>query len=66
MNKTALITGITGMDGSHLAEFLLSKNYKVYGMERWKSSNNYVNISHISDRITLIKGDLSDQNSLHF
>lgn len=64
MEKTALITGITGMDGSHLAEFLLSKNYKVYGMERWKSSNNYVNISHILDRITLIKGDLSDQNSL--
>ena len=64
MEKTALITGITGMDGSYLAEFLLSKNYKVYGMERWKSSSNYVNISHILDRITLIKGDLSDQNSL--
>jgi GDPmannose 4,6-dehydratase len=64
MNKVALITGITGMDGSHLAEFLLSKNYKVYGMERWKSSSNYINISHILDEITLVKGDLSDQSSL--
>ena len=64
MNKVALISGITGMDGSHLAEFLLSKNYTVYGIDRWKSASNYVNISHILDKITLIKGDLSDQGSL--
>lgn len=62
--KHALITGITGMDGSHLAEFLLSKNYKVYGLERWKSHNDYANIRHLLSDITLLKGDLSDQNSL--
>ena len=64
MSKKALITGITGMDGSHLAEFLLSKNYEVYGLERWKSHSDYQNISHILDRITLLKGDLTDQNSI--
>ena len=64
MSKRALITGITGMDGSHLAEFLLSKNYEVYGLERWKSHSDYQNISHILDRITLLKGDLTDQNSI--
>jgi GDPmannose 4,6-dehydratase len=64
MSKRALITGITGMDGSHLAEFLLSKNYEVYGLERWKSHSDYQNISHLLDRITLLKGDLTDQNSI--
>lgn len=64
MCKKALITGITGMDGSYLAEFLLSLGYEVYGIERWKSFYNHKNISHISDKITLLKGDLSDQSSL--
>lgn len=64
MCKKALITGITGMDGSYLAEFLLSMGYEVYGIERWKSSYDYKNISHILDRITILKGDLSDQSSL--
>ena len=64
MSKKALITGITGMDGSHLAEFLLSKNYEVYGIERWKSHSNYQNINHILDRIVLVKADLDDQNSI--
>lgn len=64
MNKKALITGITGMDGSHLAEFLLNKGYEVYGIVRWKSQNNYQNISHLLDSITLLKADLTDQNSI--
>lgn len=64
MNKTALITGINGMDGSHLADFLLNKGYKVYGLERRSSGENRSNIKHIEDRIHFIKGDLTDQNSL--
>jgi GDPmannose 4,6-dehydratase len=64
MNKKALITGITGMDGSHLAEFLQNKGYEVYGIVRWKSQNNYQNISHLLDSITLLKADLTDQNSI--
>ena len=62
--KTALITGITGQDGSYLAEFLLAKGYTVYGMVRRSSSINYDRISHIQDQLTLIQGDLLDQNSL--
>lgn len=65
MRKVALITGITGMDGSHLAEFLLEKNYIVFGMERWKSNYNYDNLSNIIDKVTLIKGDLTDQQSIN-
>lgn len=64
MSKTALITGINGMDGSHLADFLLDKGYKIYGVERRSSSENRLNIEHILDKVTLIKGDLTDQNSL--
>tara|TARA_R110001583_G_scaffold72898_4_gene203552 strand:+ start:3700 stop:4683 length:984 start_codon:yes stop_codon:yes gene_type:complete len=63
-NKTALITGINGMDGSHLADFLLEKGYKVYGMERRSSSPNRLNTSHLEDKITFLNGDLTDQNSL--
>jgi len=65
MKKIALITGITGMDGSHLADFLLEKNYKVYGMLR-RSSNSFShqNISHLIGKIELVNGDMSDQNSL--
>ncbi|KKR76440.1 MAG: GDP-mannose 4,6-dehydratase [Candidatus Levybacteria bacterium GW2011_GWA2_40_8] len=62
--KKALITGITGQDGSYLAEFLLKKGYKVYGLVRRLSSPNVTNIRHISDKIELIPGDLLDQGSL--
>jgi GDPmannose 4,6-dehydratase len=64
MNKTALITGINGMDGSHLADFLLEKGYTVYGLERRSSASNRTNIAHIEDKIHFLKGDLTDQNSL--
>ena len=62
--KRALITGINGMDGSHLADFLLDKGYEVYGMERRTSTPNRINTEHLEDRITFIQGDLTDQNSL--
>ncbi|MEK9178802.1 MAG: GDP-mannose 4,6-dehydratase [Patescibacteria group bacterium] len=62
--KKVLITGITGQDGSYLAELLLSKGYKVYGLVRRLSSPNVTNIRHISDKIELIPGDLLDQGSL--
>ena len=62
--KRALITGINGMDGSHLADFLLGKGYEVYGMERRSSSKNRTNTGHLEGKITFINGDLSDQNSL--
>ena len=64
MNKTALITGISGMDGSHLADFLLSKGYKVYGMERRSSYINNINTKHLENQITMLTGDMTDQNSL--
>jgi GDPmannose 4,6-dehydratase len=63
-NKTALITGINGMDGSYLAELLLEKNYTVYGMERRSSVPNRVNTNHLENKITFLNGDLTDQNSL--
>ena len=62
--KKALITGITGQDGSYLAEFLLEKGYRVYGMTRRTSTSNYDRIKGIVDRIELISGDLLDQHSL--
>jgi GDPmannose 4,6-dehydratase len=62
--KVALITGINGMDGSHLADFLLEKNYKVYGVERRSSSKNRTNTQHLEGKITFLQGDLTDQNSL--
>ena len=62
--KRALITGITGMDGSHMADFLLKKGYSVYGLERRSSAKSHTNINHIKDEINLIPGDLTDQNSL--
>src|SRR3989338_2953637 len=60
----ALITGITGQDGSYLAEFLLEQGYQVYGLTRRTSTVNNERIAHIEDRITLIQGDLLDQSSL--
>ena len=62
--KKALITGINGMDGSHLADFLLEKNYQVFGLERRSSVKNRTNTKHLEDKITFLTGDLTDQNSL--
>ena len=62
--KKALITGINGMDGSHLADFLLTKDYEVFGMERRTSYPNRLNTSHLERKITFLNGDLTDQNSL--
>lgn len=64
MAKKALITGITGQDGSYLAEFLLEKGYEVYGFVRRLSTPNIRNIEHIQDRIHLVSGDLLDQGSM--
>ncbi len=60
----ALITGVTGQDGSYLAEFLLDKGYEVIGMVRRSSTVNFSRIQHIQDEITLASGDLLDQGSL--
>ena len=64
MSKVALITGITGQDGSYLAEFLLEQGYKVIGMTRRSSTLNFERIAHIQDKIELVAGDLLDQTSL--
>ena len=61
---TAIITGITGQDGSYLAEFLLAKGYDVVGMVRRSSTVTFQRIKHIQDDITIIQGDLHDQSSL--
>ncbi len=62
--KTALITGITGQDGSYLAEFLLEKGYKVFGMVRRSSTENFQRIEHIRNKIELRQADLLDQLSI--
>ncbi|WP_341279087.1 GDP-mannose 4,6-dehydratase [Paenibacillus sp. FSL H8-0537] len=62
--KRALVTGVTGQDGSYLAEFLLEKGYKVYGMRRRTSTPNYENVAHIKNQIEWISGDLTDLASL--
>ena len=64
MARRALITGITGQDGSYLAEFLLEKGYKVFGMVRRASSDHFDRIAHLQDRVQLREGDLLDQLSL--
>jgi GDPmannose 4,6-dehydratase len=64
MTKTALISGITGQDGSYLAEFLLSQGYRVIGMVRRSSTVTFGRIEHIQDQLTLVHGDLLDQTSL--
>ncbi len=64
MPKTALITGITGQDGSYLAEFLLQKGYRVVGMVRRSSTENTERVSHLRDRVEFRQGDLLDQLSL--
>jgi GDPmannose 4,6-dehydratase len=62
--RRALITGITGQDGSYLAEFLLEKGYEVYGVVRRSSTEKFERIAHIKDRVTLIQADLADQVSM--
>lgn len=64
MNKRALITGITGQDGSYLAEFLLDRGYQVFGVVRRSSIANSERVDHLSDRISFIQADLLDQSSL--
>src|ERR1700682_3121735 len=64
MAARALITGITGQDGSYLAELLLSKGYDVIGMVRRSSTVNFERIAHIQDQIQLVPGDLLDQRSM--
>ena len=64
MAKRALITGVTGQDGSYLAEFLLDQGYEVTGMLRRSSTLNFERIAHIQDRLTLVPGDLLDEVSL--
>lgn len=65
IKKKALITGITGQDGSYLAELLLEKNYEVYGLVRRLSTPNNARISEIIDKVNLVEGDLTDQSSLN-
>jgi GDPmannose 4,6-dehydratase len=62
--RRAFITGITGQDGSYLAELLLEKDYEVFGMTRRASTENIERIAHLADRVTLIQGDLLDPPSL--
>tara|TARA_Y100000588_G_scaffold372435_1_gene444982 strand:- start:107 stop:1081 length:975 start_codon:yes stop_codon:yes gene_type:complete len=62
--KRALITGITGQDGSYLAEFLLEKDYEVFGLIRRSSTVNFERISHLQDKVELVSGDLLDQKSI--
>lgn len=64
MNRRALVTGITGQDGSYLAELLLSKGYEVVGMVRRSSTLNFERIASIQDKVTLVPGDLLDEASM--
>jgi GDPmannose 4,6-dehydratase len=64
MDRTALITGVTGQDGSYLAEFLLAKGYQVHGMVRRASTETFARIAHIKDRLRLHQADLLDELSL--
>jgi len=66
VNKTALLTGVTGQDGSYLAEHLLDQGYRVVGMTRRTSTVSYDRIAHIIDQIEIVQGDLLDQNSLAY
>jgi len=62
--RRALITGITGQDGSYLAELLLETDYEVFGMTRRASTENVESIAHLVDRVNLVQGDLLDPPSL--
>ncbi|MFC7076798.1 GDP-mannose 4,6-dehydratase [Haloarcula halophila] len=61
---SALITGVTGQDGSYLAEYLLQQDYQVYGLQRWNSTNNHIRIDDFIDDVNILNGDLADQSSL--
>src|SRR3989344_8919125 len=63
--KKALILGITGQDGSYMAELLIDKGYEVHGLIRKSATGNKKNIMHILDKITLHKGDLADTTSMY-
>jgi GDPmannose 4,6-dehydratase len=62
--KRVLITGITGQDGSYLAELLLEKGYEVHGMVRRASTENFERIQHLTDLVSLVQADLLDPSSL--
>src|ERR1700722_6109910 len=62
--KKALVTGVTGQDGSYLAELLLAKGYEVHGVVRRSSTENFERIAHLTDRLTLHQADLLDQLSI--
>lgn len=64
MTKRALITGITGQDGSYLAELLIEKGYEVFGLKRRTSTPTLDRVKHILDKISMIPGDMHDQSSL--
>jgi GDPmannose 4,6-dehydratase len=64
MARRALITGVTGQDGSYLAEFLLGKEYEVFGMVRRSSTVTFERVAHIQDRITLVPGEMLDEVSI--
>lgn len=64
MSKRALVTGVSGQDGSYLAELLLERDYEVFGLVRRLSATNYERIAHLLDRITLVDGDLLDEYSI--
>jgi GDPmannose 4,6-dehydratase len=63
MPRTALITGITGQDGSYITEYLLELGYTVYGLLRRTSAHTFGRVSHLRDRIQMLNGDILDQNS---
>lgn len=63
--KRALVTGVSGMMGSHLADLLLTKGYEVFGMERRSSTKNRTNCKHLEGKITFLTGDLADQSSIY-
>jgi GDPmannose 4,6-dehydratase len=65
VKKTALITGVTGQDGSYLAEFLLEKGYRVVGMTRRSSTDSMERIEHLGDRIELLQGDVLEPAGAH-
>ena len=62
--RRALVTGVTGQDGSYLAEFLVDKGYEVYALVRRSSTSNFERIEHLQDKLHMLSGDLLDQNSL--
>ena len=64
MKKKALIFGVTGQDGSYLAEFLLGKEYEVHGLVRRSATGNTKNIDHIKNEIEIHRGDLADTTSI--